>query len=270
MKVSKHVFSISIGFGLFLVVTYVLLIFFSRTTIVVDGRTITHYSLQKGTVQELLNLYQVTLSTRDIVHPDLAEEIRWGGRIHVVRVSEKTEESVEEADFVLTWKRRTSKNLRRVEIQNGYRKKTTWIVRHIFHDGKEVKFEKTVKKVRKIPVKRLVLLTKRNYPEKIYDLSQCKKMRMIATAYWEGDPQVPGVYTYLDHRIERGLIAVDPKVIPLKYRLYIPDYGYAYASDTGSAIKGNRIDLVVPNKEASRQWEHKKVTVYLLEKSKTW
>ena len=40
-----------------------------------------------------------------------------------------------------------------------------------------------------------------------------------------------------------GVVAVDPKVIPLFSKLYIPGYGIAVAGDVGGAIKGRRIDL---------------------------
>lgn len=40
-----------------------------------------------------------------------------------------------------------------------------------------------------------------------------------------------------------GVVAVDRKVIPLGTRMFIEGYGYAVAGDTGSAIKGNKIDV---------------------------
>ena len=93
---------------------------------------------------------------------------------------------------------------------------------------------------------------------------------MLATAYYVGDPMVPSDTTYLGHKLERGLVAVDPSVIPLGWRLFIPGYGYAYSSDTGSAIKGLRIDLAVGGRKEELRYNHRQVTIYLLEKSKTW
>lgn len=40
-----------------------------------------------------------------------------------------------------------------------------------------------------------------------------------------------------------GLVAVDPRVIPLGSRLFVEGYGYAVAADTGGAIKGRMIDV---------------------------
>ena len=47
--------------------------------------------------------------------------------------------------------------------------------------------------------------------------------------------------------VTRGIVAVDPTVIPLGTRLYIPGYGFAVAGDTGGGIKGNMIDLGYPD-----------------------
>ena len=43
-----------------------------------------------------------------------------------------------------------------------------------------------------------------------------------------------------------GVIAVDPTVIPLGTRVFVPGYGAAVAADVGSAIKGAIIDLWMP------------------------
>ncbi|OPA14535.1 cell wall-binding protein [Bacillus cereus] len=60
------------------------------------------------------------------------------------------------------------------------------------------------------------------------------------------------------------LIAVDPKVIPLGKTVNVEGYGVAIAADTGGAIKGNRIDVLMPDKGSSSQWGRKIVKVTIL------
>ncbi|HXK34371.1 MAG TPA: ubiquitin-like domain-containing protein [Dehalococcoidia bacterium] len=61
-----------------------------------------------------------------------------------------------------------------------------------------------------------------------------------------------------------GVVAVDPNVIPLGTRLFIPGYGYAVAADTGGAVKGNIIDLGFPD-GVEVDWQSQWVDVYILE-----
>ena len=49
-------------------------------------------------------------------------------------------------------------------------------------------------------------------------------------------------------------IAVDPSIIPLGSKVYIPGYGLAIASDTGGLIKGNRIDLFLNSEDECINW----------------
>jgi resuscitation-promoting factor RpfB len=43
--------------------------------------------------------------------------------------------------------------------------------------------------------------------------------------------------------VYKGIIAVDPRVIPLGTRIYVPGYGYGIAADTGGGVEGYFIDL---------------------------
>ncbi len=58
-----------------------------------------------------------------------------------------------------------------------------------------------------------------------------------------------------------GVIAVDPLVIPLGTRVFVPGYGAAVAADTGTAIRGNIIDLWMPSTAQARAWGRRTVTI---------
>lgn len=77
---------------------------------------------------------------------------------------------------------------------------------------------------------------------------------MSATAYClEGN-------TATGMPVGRGIIAVDPSVIPLGTSVHVSGYGDAIAADTGGAIIGNHIDVWLPCGEAYA-WGTRTVTV---------
>jgi len=91
-------------------------------------------------------------------------------------------------------------------------------------------------------------------------------MTLEATAYapWHGKG-VDGT-TAIGLRAGYGVVAVDPRVIPLRSRLFIEGYGYAIAGDTGGAIKGTRIDLGMDTVRAAKQFGRRSVRVYIIKK----
>lgn len=76
--------------------------------------------------------------------------------------------------------------------------------------------------------------------------------------------------TYTGMKVRLGIIAVDPRVIPLGTKVYVdgvgnvPDYGYAIAADIGSAIKGNLTDLYYNDQTTVDAWGCKNVRIYIL------
>lgn len=87
---------------------------------------------------------------------------------------------------------------------------------------------------------------------------------MTATAYSAFD-EGNGKYTHRGTFLCKGLAAVDPTVIPLGTRLYIPGYGYAIADDTGGAIGGSRIDLAFNSNDEAIDFGVRQVSVYILD-----
>lgn len=92
---------------------------------------------------------------------------------------------------------------------------------------------------------------------------------MAATAYTGGSLTAIGL---IPVREPSGLstIAVDPNVIPLGSKVYVPGYGYAIASDTGSAIVGNIIDLYMNSEEECINWGRRTVTLYIVAYPGRW
>jgi 3D (Asp-Asp-Asp) domain-containing protein len=88
-------------------------------------------------------------------------------------------------------------------------------------------------------------------------------MEMVATAYTASCGGCDGM-TAIGHRAGHGIVAVDPRVIPLGTRLYIPGYGPAIAGDTGGAIIGHRIDLGFDSWRDAMLFGRRDVTVYRL------
>ena len=113
--------------------------------------------------------------------------------------------------------------------------------------------------------------------DKIEDWSKYPSVEVIATGYTAGvestgkTPDHPqyGI-TYSGVKVKRDVystIAADPDVFPLGTILYIPGYGYGVVADTGSKIKGNKIDLYFETVEdVYKQWGKKKVKVYVIQK----
>jgi 3D (Asp-Asp-Asp) domain-containing protein len=88
-------------------------------------------------------------------------------------------------------------------------------------------------------------------------------MQMVATAYTAGCAGCSGI-TAIGRPAGHGIVAVDPSVIPLGTRLFIPGYGLAIAGDTGGAIHGYRIDLGFNSERDALLFGRRQVTVYRL------
>lgn len=92
------------------------------------------------------------------------------------------------------------------------------------------------------------------------------KLHVQATAYWTHDPvdaSGHGIAFDGTPAVAYKTCAVDPKVIPLGSKVYVKEFGWLRANDTGNAIKGNIIDIAMPNREAAWKWGRRNITVFV-------
>ena len=82
-----------------------------------------------------------------------------------------------------------------------------------------------------------------------------RSLSVLAYSYCLRGVTASGRYT------KHGIIAVDPRVIPLGSRIYVPGYGWGIAADTGGLIKGNKIDLWKPTSRECYEWGVRRVTI---------
>jgi len=63
---------------------------------------------------------------------------------------------------------------------------------------------------------------------------------------------------------KKGTIAVDPRIIPLGSRIYVPGYGWGKALDCGGGIKGRIIDIWLPSYNECISWGSRKVAIKVI------
>ena len=81
-----------------------------------------------------------------------------------------------------------------------------------------------------------------------------RQLTVSATCY-----DLPG-RTATGMPVGQGVVAVDPSVIPLGTRMYVPGYGHGVAADVGGGIQGDIIDLwMTPSQCAA--WGRRTVTI---------
>ncbi|NLA60115.1 MAG: DUF348 domain-containing protein [Firmicutes bacterium] len=235
-----------------------------------DGGKVSAIETAKNTVGDLLSQAGISLGADDAVIPSREQPVPDDGRVRVVRVTYA--DIVEEEEIPYTIERRNDSSLEaglvRV-LRNGTEglAKVTFNVR--YEDGVEVSRQQVSRDLVKDPSPQVLLVgTLQEVTRGSDNIRFERAIEAVATAYCPCTkccgPYANG-YTHTGILAERGVIAVDPRVIPLGSRVYVDGYGFAVAADTGSAIKGNRVDVCFSTHEEALRWGRKQVKVYVIE-----
>ncbi len=230
---------------------------------------------------DLLKSLDIQLKEDDKIEPDLDSPLTAGATVKIIRVSEEYLVENQEIPFQTIMKYSDSlEHGKSATVQEGTKGLKEVKFRIVYEDGIEVGREIVEEKVHQEAVNEIVekgtlnyLVTSRGEVTRFQ-----KVITMSASAYdagFESTGKNPGDPHYGMTRsgtqVRPGVVAVDPKVIPLGTKLYIEStdgtssYGYASAEDTGSAIKGNKIDLFFENRSDALRFGRRTVKVYILE-----
>jgi uncharacterized protein YabE (DUF348 family) len=219
---------------------------------------------------------EVYVGQLDRVEPSVDTAIASDLTVTIKRVEEQVVEETVDVEFENKVVKSDELDVGTVRVvQKGQQGQKQLSVKITYEDGKEVDRQVIGEKILKQAINGLreegtktTLVTSRG---KTYNF--VKSITMSATAYdssfescgkHEGDPYY-GI-TASGMKVKPGIVAVDPRVIPLGTWLYVEGYGEALAADTGGAIKGNKIDLFYESPKTVKNFGRRKVKVYVLDK----
>lgn len=216
------------------------------------------------TVADVLARAGVTLSPKDKVFPGLWEEVGAGDRVRVVRIRE--EAVVRRSTVPFPTVRRVVRTYLpqppRV-VAEGRPGLVEEVYRVVYADGRPVSKQRVARRVLR-PTEPRVVQVHRPYVPSRGELARRPSLVVVATAYApHHGPGVDGV-TATGVPARRGVVAVDPRVIPLGSVVYVEGYGVAVAADVGGAIRGRRLDVCFDTAREAYRWGRRTVRVYIL------
>ncbi|PZE19191.1 3D domain-containing protein [Paenibacillus xerothermodurans] len=253
-----------------------------------DGETKTVHTVA-ATVGEALQELQIPVGELDKVTPAVDSELPSGSAIQIVRVKKETEEATEPIAFDVE-KKNDPQLLKGKEqvVQEGKEGVLLKTKEKVFEDGQLVAEQVISEKVQSESVKKIVAVGSKNPVVALSSSSPAVKdvstsgvkfgakqviNNVTLTAYTAGPESTgksksdPGYgVTSTGTKVTEGrTIAVDPKVIPLGWWVYIEGLGFRRAEDTGGAVKGNKIDVYFNSDDYATRFGRKRgYTVYVI------
>jgi 3D (Asp-Asp-Asp) domain-containing protein len=220
-------------------------------------------STDKETVGEVLKDLDKTIDTEYFLNDaEESDPIEAMMTISLTSVTEKTTAETKEIPFKTIERANPKMALgTKKVVQEGQNGISSLFYKNVYH-GSELIETKFVEEKVTVPVQNKIV--EYGTTGMIHGHAYTKQIQAKVTAYTPFDAGCNGI-TATGTTAKKGVIAVDPNVIPLGTRVYIPGYGVAVAQDTGGAIKGNRIDVCYMTKNEAFSWGVRNVPVYILQ-----
>ncbi len=224
----------------------------------IAGETSTLW-LVPGTVEDNLKLNEVSFDEDDEIKPALDKNVDEDTKITVnevhYNVKEKTEK-VEAVDKVILDPSMTS-GVQEIEEGNDGEGVFTYTTKYV--NGKKKGTERKVKEWITEPHDNVLRLgTSATGTSGEYTVTMT--FTANTTAYTAG----AGARGALGQSVHVGTCAVDPSFVSLRSELWVEGYGYAFANDTGGAVKGNVVDLYMSSRGQCISWGRRNVTAYVI------
>lgn len=223
-----------------------------------------------ATVADFLTQQGIKLNEFDRVEPSLTETVSENGVVNIIRVEKVTDVVEEPLQFAVVTKKDES-------LEKGTEKTVSEGQPGLISNQYEVVVENGKEVARKLISQELV----RGKQDKVVavgtkdlalqvsrgETDSGTEFYVSSTAYTADCNGCSGnTATGIDLRANPNMkvIAVDPRIIPLGTKVYVEGYGYAVAADTGSAIKGFKIDVFFPSNADCYRWGKKKIKIKVL------
>ncbi|MBT9155814.1 MAG: Cell wall-binding protein YocH [Firmicutes bacterium] len=251
-----------------------------QVTIAADGQQVA-LAVRAATVEAALTEAKVVLGEHDRVSPELASKVQAQMEIVVTRVTKS--EIVEHERIYFHEVRRANHNLERGvtrTVQRGREGRRAEHYEVVYEDGQRVSKTLLRTEVLEPKVDRIVeygTIGSLSRGGNTYRFTRV--FYVTATAYTAGPESTgksPGHPAFGITRsglpVEVGHIAVDPDLIPLLSHVWVEGLcafsaqfnGRYFATDTGSAIQGNRIDIYFERVEDALRFGRRRMRVYVL------
>lgn len=224
------------------------------------------------TVGDALNEFGVEYNKTNEVHPDIDSVLSSGSRIIIYKVTKRRTSEIEQIPFSSITVLDDTRELNTTTIIQTGRTGTKRVVyEQLYRDSILQKKYPVREDILTNPQDEITALgTKRIFRTITIDgntFSYWKKIRVWATSYHRGCEGCSSS-TSLGYNLTKGVIAVDPNVIPLFTNMYVPGYGYGQALDVGGGVQENKIDLGFDLDDLlvnPGQWSSRWVDIYIMD-----
>ncbi len=231
-------------------------------------------NVSEGTVESALAEACIPYDDNDLIYPPLSSNAYVGMEIHITRVALTCDSENISIPYEVEY--RVNKSLApgvEVTVQEGVNGEMLRDNIVTFHNGNIAGYEtrETITKpVTNKIVECGVYNVRRNDQNAapaigtVDGYAYSKVISAKATAYCDKGKTATSISSKV------GVVAVDPRVIPLGTRLYIEatdgswSYGVCLAGDTGGLIKGKRVDLFYDSYDECIQFGRRSCNIYVL------